>query len=461
MFIGRKKELKELKNRYDSNKFEMGIIYGQRRIGKSSLILRSLEGYEHFYFLGRPTTLKDNIDAFEYKINEFMNLPYLPHFNTFDEGLDALIRYVDKRKFIIIIDELPFLAKVYPAIMSYLQGLVDRIIMSKLNIKIILSGSDVSFMMDILKDSGKPLYQRSTFQIHLKELNYSDALLILDGMSNEDKIKSLAVFGNHPFYLGMIDTSLSFDKNIKRLCFDKYSILLDAPNLVLPLGWSTNGVYMNILKGLANRKQKPKLLSDYLGIEQNALATYLSRMMECGAIVKKETFNGNAKSVYYEILDRFINIYFNIIDPNREKIEMGFGNEVYKSNSTIIEEEISHGFELVVISFMNELNYNNKLPSKYMPIQQYKVDNSKLGRSIEIDGITESFDKNKLLVIEAKFRNKKISNEVLTHLKESASIFNSYETIDYYLFAKNSFTNELINLHEDNVHLITINDMIK
>ena len=37
-FIGREKELKELNNRYNSKNKEFGIIYGRRRIGKSSLI---------------------------------------------------------------------------------------------------------------------------------------------------------------------------------------------------------------------------------------------------------------------------------------------------------------------------------------------------------------------------------------------------------------------------------------
>lgn len=38
MFIGRKKELQLLENLYESDKSELAVIYGRRRIGKSSLI---------------------------------------------------------------------------------------------------------------------------------------------------------------------------------------------------------------------------------------------------------------------------------------------------------------------------------------------------------------------------------------------------------------------------------------
>ena len=38
MFIGRERELKALKDVYDKNGFGMTVIYGRRRVGKSTLI---------------------------------------------------------------------------------------------------------------------------------------------------------------------------------------------------------------------------------------------------------------------------------------------------------------------------------------------------------------------------------------------------------------------------------------
>ncbi len=38
MFVGRKKELKLLDDAYQSRKSELVVLYGRRRIGKSSLI---------------------------------------------------------------------------------------------------------------------------------------------------------------------------------------------------------------------------------------------------------------------------------------------------------------------------------------------------------------------------------------------------------------------------------------
>lgn len=52
-FIGRKRELQELEERYQSGRFEMGVIYGARRIGKTSLLKKFSEDKPSLYFQAR------------------------------------------------------------------------------------------------------------------------------------------------------------------------------------------------------------------------------------------------------------------------------------------------------------------------------------------------------------------------------------------------------------------------
>ena len=44
MFIGRTNELVELNRLYNKNSFEMTVIYGRRRVGKTSLINEFCKG---------------------------------------------------------------------------------------------------------------------------------------------------------------------------------------------------------------------------------------------------------------------------------------------------------------------------------------------------------------------------------------------------------------------------------
>ena len=107
--------------------FELGVIYGQRRIGKTSLIFESTKGYRHLYLLAREDGYQNNLSAFCAKFQEFSHFPFAPNFRSFDLFFDAVFQFSNQEKLILTIDELPFLAKAYPGILSYLQGKADEL----------------------------------------------------------------------------------------------------------------------------------------------------------------------------------------------------------------------------------------------------------------------------------------------------------------------------------------------
>ena len=50
MFIGRERELKSLQNVYDKDGFGMTVIYGRRRIGKSTLIAEFIRNRKSIFY---------------------------------------------------------------------------------------------------------------------------------------------------------------------------------------------------------------------------------------------------------------------------------------------------------------------------------------------------------------------------------------------------------------------------
>ncbi len=172
-------------------------------------------------------------------------------------------------------------------------------------------------------------------------------------------------------------------------------------------------------------------------------------------------FNGNKKSVYYEISDPFIKFYYRNVYPYLSEIDRGLGKQLYKENINIVSDSISHGFEDVSIAYLEELNLTAKLPSVFHQFQNYKVDNSILNRSVEIDIVSDSLDGNSLLAGEAKFKNENVSMKTLEHLKENVSIFkHNYKNVYYYLFSKSGFSKDLSLLKDDNIKLISLEEMM-
>lgn len=460
MFFGRKDELQELHSRYQSPHFEMGVIYGARRIGKTSLIKESIKGQRSFYYQAKESNEYDNRRAFSMQINKLIGIPYTVIYPTFSDAFDELIKFAGNEPFVVVIDEIAYLSNADKGFLSELQFCIDDKFKNT-KIKLLLSGSNISFMKNILKDKRAPLFQRSTFQMHITKLLFSDAIEFLQGIDNEEKAKYLSIFGEHPFYLEMIDKTKSFDENIKALLFSKFGNLLDAPDKVLPSASSDQTNYNTILKAIANRRRSNKDIASYLNKDDNYVAAYLPRLVENETIERRIAFNRSQKLNYYEISDNLIRFWYRFIFDRKEEIALGLGDILFAECKSEIDDFISHGFEDVALSYLSEQNSKGLLPYYYEPIRNYKVDNSKLGRSIELDGLAEGLGKNSncLLVVECKYRKAPFSVPMLEQLKESVSIFSGYTTIDYYLFSKSGFTQEIESSTDPTLHLITLDQL--
>lgn len=454
MFLGRIKELNELNNRYETNKFEFGIIYGSRRIGKTSLINEFLKGKDHIYFQARQVSDYENITKLSSVVAKYFGLPNRFRFNDFDEVLEYINDNIGETKLVLVFDEYSYFDNSKNGYSSSLQYYID----SKFNdkkIKLILSGSNISFMKELM-DKSAPLYQRQTFVMHLIKMPFKEAILFLKDINdNEEKVKYLSLFGNSPYYLSMINKEKSFNENVYDLLYSEYGTLQNATDNVLSQVVRNQNVYNSLLIALSKRKRTIKDISDTVHEDSRKVEKYLATLSNSEIVEKRESFSGNKKMNYYVISDPLLRFWYLFIFDRKDEIELGFGKEIYKEDGDKINDFISHSFEDVAISYMTQLNMDGKLGSHYSLFKNYKVDNSKLGRSIEIDGLATS--KDKLIVVECKYRKEKFSIEMLNHLKESASIFKGYTRIEYYLFSKSGFKRELEN--EENIHLVSLDKM--
>ena len=50
MFVGRKRELDKLNTLYAGDSFEFAVVYGRRRVGKTTLIREFLKDKESVYY---------------------------------------------------------------------------------------------------------------------------------------------------------------------------------------------------------------------------------------------------------------------------------------------------------------------------------------------------------------------------------------------------------------------------
>lgn len=455
MFIGRNKELNELNTRYISGKKEFGIIYGRKRMGKSSLLAEFVKDKEHIFYQAKRDSIYGNLSSFSYEINKYMNLPKSFVYSCFQEAFDEIIAFVKNRRFIIAIDEYSYIVKQDHSFSSVFQEIVDK---APDNIFFIISGSDISMLQKELVNHNSPLYKRRTFEMEIKKLKYSEALEFLNGLTNEEKIKYLSLTSTYPYYLSAMNYSVSFEDNIKTLLFNEYGTLFSLPDQLLSNSTYTQDIYNAILRAISKRKRSNKEIAEYIHESEAKVSKYITTLLSSELLDRRETYMGNKKTIYYEIGDPMLRFWYSFIFDNSERIKLN-GDIVYENLKDDIARFISFGFEDVSRLYMDELNEKGELGNIFNSFKPYKVEKSILNRSIEIDGLSN--DSKTLIVIECKYRNTKMNIEMLNHLKESVSVFPSKYTREYYLFSKSGFTNELINKKDKHIHLITLDDLFK
>lgn len=109
------------------------------------------------------------------------------------------------------------------------------------------------------------------------------------------------------------------------------------------------------------------------------------------------------------------------------------------------------------ILIQEEIYYRTgKLACVYPDIQTFKADNTRSGRSVEIDGLAEQ--DSYLLVVECKYRKDRFTLVMFEHLKESDSIFNKILIREYYLFFTSGFDGKI--KETSNVELIDLNTLL-
>ena len=167
MFVGRKEEMKKLDQMYKSGGFEFAVIYGRRRIGKTTLITEFCRGKKAIYYMASESTAKENLESFSRAVFEVTSPGVeMPPFQSFDHLFRFIGQYLEEQ-LILVIDEYPYLAASEKSVSSLLQAHIDRYWKDS-PLMLILCGSSMSFMENQVLGYKSPLYGRRTGQFRLR-----------------------------------------------------------------------------------------------------------------------------------------------------------------------------------------------------------------------------------------------------------------------------------------------------
>ena len=189
-FRGRKAELRILNQKFQQKGFVMTVLYGKRRVGKTTLVNQFIQEHDckRISFTAVEREEKELLSM----MTEAVLLSLSPdmadsiQFNSFERLFEFIGTRAREERIIFFIDEYPYLAKQCPYIQSVLQKVIDTSWKAG-NLFLILCGSLVSFMKEEVLAESAPLHGRSNLELKLRPFNYLEAADFLDGFTNEDK----------------------------------------------------------------------------------------------------------------------------------------------------------------------------------------------------------------------------------------------------------------------------------
>jgi len=312
IFVNRENELESLRRRLKSQSFELIIIYGRRRIGKTALVLEAIKGLENesIYYLA---TERNNLLKFKDIVErKFPEVKYIK------EDWEALFNFLKDK--IIIIDEFPYMIEEDTTILSAFQKIVDTMLVNT-RTKLILIGSSISMMQDAISYKS-PLYGRRTASIKLGELKFKS--LKYFGFDLEEAIRVYGFAGGVPLYLNKVKTPFFtwINEELKK----PDSFIKDEVDFLLKYEFREIGTYKEILYAISLGKNTLGEIKDFVKVGGD-ISSYL-RKLERIELISREvpvaiSTKEGKKRGRYVINDNFVNFWFRFVYPNLSLIEEG------------------------------------------------------------------------------------------------------------------------------------------
>ncbi len=383
-FVNRKRELEILKKRITSGSFELIIILGRRRIGKTRLILESLRRHEYIYYLAVEGS---NIRYFKTAASRLV-----PEVRYAMEEWESIFAFLKDR--IIVIDEFPNLIKEDPRIISIFQRIIDTQLQGT-RTKLILCGSSISMMKDRVLSHKSPLYGRRTSTLRLRPLRFPDIRGFFPSSSWEELVEIYGFADGLPYYLKRVETP--FWSWLGRELKSPDTFLKEEIDFLLKYEFTDPSTYRRILEAIAHGKNTPKEIREYTGLGHADLTPYLRNLMDVELVVREVpiTEKWSSKRGRYFLSDNFLNFWFRFVGPNLSLIEEGL------FDIDAIKRDYSHYlgpiFEKVAREVVLELIRRGKLDMKVTRLGKW------WWRGEEIDLVLVDDQGKRALLVEAKW----------------------------------------------------------
>lgn len=436
-FVDRIDETRRLTDAFTQEKPSVVVLYGRRRLGKSTLVKKVLTDKDIYFLADRSEGQHQRGLLAKVVAQVFTDFDKVTYPDW--ESLFRALNYRAAELFTLCIDEFPYIVEHSPELPSVLQKLIDE---KQLKYNIIVCGSSQNMMYGMFLDSTSPLYGRADVIIRLApiRLPYIQEALNLDAQT---AVEEYAVWGGVPRYWELRECKNSLFDALWDNILSANGTLYEEP--------------MKLLEDEVKDIVKTATIMSYIGAGANRLseiasrcnepATNLSRplkkLIDLGFLEREIPFGideKNAKKSLYKIADPFMSFYYRFVVPNRSFIELGRRLPIEQALSAHFMEYVSWHWEKLCRDMVTGNIVDGVLYGTAKRWWGSVVNENNKPEMIEIDVMAESLDKKSLLVGECKWTAQENAEQLTDNLLRKAKSLpfaGNYKIIPV-LFLKNA-----------------------
>ena len=331
LLVGRKKEIKQLKQLFDSREAELVAVYGRRRIGKTFLIREVMREHICFELVGENKgSLKVQLSNFCTELLRLRSpLGVVPPRN-WTEAFFILSTYLEEKlatgKKVVFFDEFPWLDSPKSGFLSAFDHWWNSWANKQKGLIVIICGSAAAWMIqNVIKNNGG-LYNRVTQNIQLAPFTLFETASYLASRNihwnHRQIVEMYMALGGVPAYLKLINKGESVAQAIDRLCFDPSGHLANEFDLLYASLFNNATLYIDVIK-LLSKKNKGftrKQIIDRLKLNSGGGLTTVLRDLEASSFIGiTQQYGGHGQNKYYKLVDEFSLFYLKFMATSQHK----------------------------------------------------------------------------------------------------------------------------------------------
>ena len=363
MLVGRKKEINELLDLYNSGRAEFVTIYGRRRVGKTFLI-NSLFSHEYAF---KVTAILD-VDTqrqlwnFAEALSEYgmEARQVLTDWFVAFERLKILLRKSDRKRKVVFIDEMPWLdinaSRFIPAFEHFWNGWAS----AQNDIMLIVCGSAASWIVKKLFRNRGGLHNRITRRILLQPFTLAECRLYAEReklpVDELSVLETYMTFGGIPYYLSLMNKNLSLTQNVSRLCFSPGGELREEFDSLYASLFKNAARHILVVEALGKKKiglTREDIKKMTKLPEGGSLTEALKELELSGFIRTYAPFARKKKGMLYQLVDHFTLFHLAFIkdsSPNDPD------HWIKKRETQAFRTWRGYAFEQVCLSHIRQIN---------------------------------------------------------------------------------------------------------